>query len=122
MLGLALARLAELNVNASGITVVWVPGSFELPLAAKHLAQLPGMSAVITLGVVIRGETAHFEYIANAASQGIARVAGETGVPVIFGVLTTYNAGQAIARVPHARGYAEAAVEMANLCSALGTR
>jgi 6,7-dimethyl-8-ribityllumazine synthase len=121
MLEIALARLAELGVRASGVTVVWVPGSFELPLASKKLAEMPGTDAVIALGAVIRGETAHFEHVAYGASQGIARVAEETGKPVIFGVLTTSNAGQAVARIGHARDYAEAAVEMANAYHALET-
>lgn len=114
MLEVAVARLSELGAAPEDIRVVWVPGSFELPLAAKKLAQAPGMDAVITLGAVIQGETAHFEHIAHGASLGIARVAEDTGKPVVFGVLTTYTAAQAVARIGHARGYAEAAVEMAN--------
>jgi len=121
MLEIALVRLGSLGVKPSGITVVWVPGSFELPLAAKKLAESPGMDAVIALGAVIRGETAHFEHIADAATQGIARVAEDTGKPVIFGVLTTYNSEQAVARIGHAQGYADAAVEMANAYRELGT-
>jgi 6,7-dimethyl-8-ribityllumazine synthase len=120
MLEVTISRLAELGVTPDGISIVWVPGSFELPLAAKKLAQAPGTDAVITLGAVIHGETAHFEHIANAASQGIARVAEDTGKPVIFGVLTIYTAAQAVARIGHARGYAEAAVEMANAYRELG--
>lgn len=121
MLEISLARLADMGVKPSDITVVWAPGSFELPLAAKKLSESPGMDAVITLGAVIRGETAHFEHIANAASQGIARVAEDTGKPVVFGVLTTYTSEQAVARIGHARGYADAAVEMANAYRELGT-
>jgi 6,7-dimethyl-8-ribityllumazine synthase len=119
MLRLALARLDELGVKANDITVLWVPGSFELPLAAKKLAQAPGTDAVIALGAVIRGETAHFEHVAYGASRGIARVAEDTGKPVVFGVLTTFTTEQAVARIPHAHGYAEAAVEMANAYSEL---
>ncbi|MSQ35447.1 MAG: 6,7-dimethyl-8-ribityllumazine synthase [Dehalococcoidia bacterium] len=121
MLEIALDRLGSLGVNPSDITVVWTPGSFELPLAAKRLAESPGTDAVITLGAVIKGETAHFEHIANAASLGIARVAEDTGKPVIFGVLTTFSSEQAVARIGHARGYADAAVEMANAYLELGT-
>lgn len=121
MLEIALARLAGLGVKASDVTVVWVPGSFELPLASQKLAEMPGTDAVIALGAVIRGETTHFEHVAYAASQGITRVAQETGKPVIFGVLTTLSAEQAAARIGHARGYAEAAVEMANVCRVLET-
>ncbi len=121
MLEIALARLGSLGVKPSDITVIWTPGSFELPLAAKRLAESPGTDAVITLGAVIKGETAHFEHIANAASLGIARVAEDTGKPIIFGVLTTFNSEQAVARIGHARGYADAAVEMANAYRELGT-
>lgn len=121
MLEGALTRLGELGVTPDDVTVVWVPGSFELPLASKKLAEMPGTDAVIALGAVIRGDTAHFEHVAYGASQGIARVAEETGKPVIFGVLTTFNAGQAVARIGHARGYAEAAVEMANAYRELET-
>ena len=122
MLELTLARLGELGVTPGDMTVVWVPGSFELPLAAKKLAQMPGTDAVIALGAVIRGETAHFEHVAYGASQGLARVSEDTGKPVIFGVLTTYTADQAVARAGLARGYAEAAVEMANAYRTLGTQ
>jgi 6,7-dimethyl-8-ribityllumazine synthase len=114
MLDVCVARLGELGVASNSITVVHVPGSVELPLAAKKLAQRDDIDAVVTLGVVIRGETAHFEHVANIAASGISRVAEETGKPVIFGVLTTYTTNQAMARIPHAAGYAEAAVEMVN--------
>jgi len=122
MLSGALERLAELGVRDERVTIVRTPGSFELPLAAKKLAALPDIDAVIALGAVIRGETAHFDHVAYAASGGIARVAEDTGKPVIFGVLTTDNTEQAMARVGHAAGYAEAAVEMANTYRALDTR
>lgn len=122
MLELTLARLGELGVSEADITVVHTPGAFELPLAARRLASSDGIDAVIALGAVIRGETAHFDHVAYAASGGIARAAEETGKPVIFGVLTTDNARQAVERVPHAAGYAEAAVEMANTYRALGDR
>jgi 6,7-dimethyl-8-ribityllumazine synthase len=114
MLDICITRLGELGVASNAITVVHVPGSVELPLAAKKLAERGDIDAVVTLGVVIRGETAHFEHVANIAASGISRVAEETGKPVIFGVLTTYTTNQAMARIPHAAGYAEAAVEMAN--------
>ena len=114
MLDICVTRLGELGVASNSITVVHVPGSVELPLAAKKLAQRDDIDAVVTLGVVIRGETAHFEHVANIAAAGISRVAEETGKPVIFGVLTTYTTNQAMARIPHAAGYAEAAVEMVN--------
>ena len=114
MLDICVARLEELGVSRGAVTVLHVPGSVELPLAAKKLAQRDDIDAVVTLGVVIRGETAHFEHVANIAASGISRVAEETGKPVIFGVLTTYTTNQAMARIPHAAGFAEAAVEMAN--------
>ena len=115
----ALARLSELGVADDNITVLEMPGAFELPLAARKLAERDDVDAVIVLGAVIRGETAHFDHVAYAASQGSSRVAEETGVPVIFGVLTTDTTEQAIARVGLGAGYAEAAVEMANTYRAL---
>ena len=120
MLELCLARLGEIGVLDNAVTVVHTPGSFELPLAAKKLAQRDDIDAVIVLGAVIRGETAHFDHVAYAASGGTARVAEETGKPVIFGVLTTDTTDQAVARIHHACGYAEAAVEMANTYRSLG--
>ena len=120
MLERCLERLRELGVPDNAVTVLHTPGSFELPLAAKRLAQRDDIDAVIVLGAVIRGETAHFDHVAYAASGGTARVAEETGKPVIFGVLTTDTTDQAVARITHACGYAEAAVEMANTYRALG--
>jgi 6,7-dimethyl-8-ribityllumazine synthase len=120
MLELCLGRLREIGVRDNAVTVVHVPGSFELPLAAKKLAQRDDIDAVIVLGAVIRGETAHFDHVAYAASGGTVRVAEETGKPVIFGVLTTDTTDQAVARIGHACGYAEAAVEMANTYRSLG--
>ncbi len=115
MLDAAVGRLVELGVQRHGITVVWVPGSFELPVVAKKLAGVHDIDAVITLGAVIEGETAHFEHVAHSAAEGILRASLDTGKPVIFGVLTTYDTGQAVARIGHARGYAEAAIEMAGV-------
>ncbi len=114
MLELCIARLEELGVESSDVTVVHTPGSVELPLAAKKLALRDDIDAVIVIGAVINGETAHFEHVASIAADGTARVAEETGKPVIFGVLTTYTTDQAVARVPHAESYADAAVEMVN--------
>ena len=119
MLELCVARLEELGVAAAAITVVHVPGSVELPLAAKKLAERDDIDAVIAIGTVINGETAHFEHVATIASGGVARVAEETGKPVIFGVLTTYSTDQAVARIQHAKDYADAAVEMVNTFRAL---
>ncbi len=119
MLELCAAQLAELGVAEDAITIVHTPGSVELPLAAKKLAEREDIDSVITIGAVIEGETAHFEHVASIAADGCARVAESTGKPVIFGVLTTYSTDQAVARIPHAAGYADAAVEMANAYRAL---
>lgn len=102
------------------ITVVWVPGSFEIPLIAKKLAQSKKFNAVICLGAVIRGGTPHFDYIAAEVSKGIAQSGMETGLPVIFGVLTTDNIEQALERAGTKAGNkgwdaALSAIEMVNL-------
>ena len=109
--------LSACGVADAAVSVTWVPGAFEVPLAARALAA--GADAVICLGCVIRGETAHFEHVAGQAAAGIMRVGLDTGKPVIFGVLTTENVDQALARsMPqpgaHNVGFeaAEAAVEM----------
>lgn len=119
MLESALAKLVELGVSDAEITVAHVPGAFELPVTAAAMARSGGCDAVICLGAVIEGETAHFEYVSKEAADGIARLSVDTGIPVIFGVLTTYNTDQAFSRIEHAAGYAEAAVEMANLLRTL---
>lgn len=102
------------------IDVVWSPGSFEIPLLAKRLATSKKYDAVICLGAVIRGATPHFDYVAAEVSKGVAHVGLDTGVPVIFGVLTTDNIEQAIERAGTKGGNkgfdaALAAMEMANL-------
>jgi len=94
----ALDALQQLGTAAEKIQVVRVPGAFELPLAAKALAQSQDVDAVICLGAVIQGETAHFEYISEQASRGIGTVALETGIPIVFGVLTTHTVEQAMER------------------------
>jgi 6,7-dimethyl-8-ribityllumazine synthase len=104
----------------SNIDIVWSPGAFELPLLAKKLAGGKKYNAVICLGAVIRGATPHFDYVAAEVSKGIAAVGLETGVPVIYGVLTTDNIEQAIERAGTKSGNkgfdaALAAIEMANL-------
>ena len=115
MRDLCLARLGELGVKVDESHVFEVPGSFELPLAARALLDPPVQAdAVVAIGAVIRGETAHFDHVANAASQGLLRVSEDSLKPVIFGVLTTDTVEQAVARIEHARGYADSAVEMAN--------
>lgn len=92
------------GVPAGNITVVFVPGAFEIPLMAKRLAVSGNFDAVITLGAVIRGGTPHFEYVAGECARGVAAVALETGVPTIFGVLTTDDMAQALERAGGAEG------------------
>jgi 6,7-dimethyl-8-ribityllumazine synthase len=94
----ALEELGRLGVAEEDVTVAWVPGAFEIPLAAKQCAASGGFDAVICLGAVIRGDTAHFEYVAGPCAEGIQRAALDTGVPIVFGVLTTENLDQALAR------------------------
>jgi 6,7-dimethyl-8-ribityllumazine synthase len=110
--------------GAADVHVAWVPGAFELPLVAKRFAQSGAVDAVVCIGAVIRGETPHFEYVAGAAAGGIARVAEQTGVPVLFGVLTTETREQALERAGGRLGNkgseaAAGAVEMANLVRAI---
>ena len=111
------ARLAELGVDDARVAVHRVPGAFELPVAAKALAITKQFKAIICLGCVIKGDTPHVDYIAGEAARGIGQVAVDTGVPVIFGVLTTLTEQQARDRAggkhSHAgRSAAEAALEM----------
>ena len=106
------------------ITVAWVPGSFEIPLAAKKMAQSSKYDAIICLGAVIRGGTPHFEYIASEVSKGVANVGLETGVPVIFGILTTDTIEQALERAGIKAGNkgwdaALSSIEMVNLLTKL---
>ena len=116
----ARTALAEAGVADGDISVVHVPGAFEIPLAALKLAQSKRIDAIITLGCLIKGDTMHFEYIAAAASQGIMNVTTATGVPVAFGVLTTLTDEQAAERAADdannkGREAALAAIEMATL-------
>ena len=90
--------LVRHGVDDDALTVAWVPGSFEIPLAARTMAASGRFDAVICLGAVIRGATGHYEQVANQCAAGIARAALDTGVPVIFGVLTTETIEQAIER------------------------
>ncbi len=108
------------GVNQEDIEIAWVPGSFEIPLIAQKLAQTKRYNAVICLGAVVRGGTPHFEYIAAEVSKGIAKVSLETGLPVIYGVITADTLEQAIERAGTKmgnRGFdaAVTAIEMANL-------
>ncbi len=112
------------EVADGDISIVWVPGAFELPLAAKRIASSGEVDAVVCLGAVIRGETAHFDHVAGHAAQGIGRASMETGIPIAFGVLTTKDAGQAADRAGGKLGNkgfeaAQVAIEMANLLAAL---
>ena len=109
------------------VDVVWVPGSHEIPVAAKQLALSGGYDAIICLGAVIRGATAHFDYVAGGAASGISSVALETNVPVIFGVITTETIEQAIERAGTKLGNkgfeaAVAAIEMADVMSRIRER
>ncbi|MCX8064567.1 MAG: 6,7-dimethyl-8-ribityllumazine synthase [Candidatus Hydrogenedentes bacterium] len=94
----ALDTLRRHDIPENDITIVWVPGSFEIPLVAQKLAQSKRYDAIIALGCIIRGGTPHFDYIAGETAKGIGQVTLSTGVPVIFGVLTTDNIEQAIER------------------------
>lgn len=120
LLGGAEDALKRHGVNEDDVTVVWVPGAFEIPLAAKKLADLGGFDAIITLGTVIRGSTPHFEYVSNEVAKGVANTGMQSGIPVIFGVLTTDTIEQAIERAGTKagnKGYEAAvgAIEMGNL-------
>ena len=120
----ALAGLAARGVGADAVDVAWVPGAFEVPLVAKRMATTGSYDAVICLGAVIRGETAHFDLVAGEAARGVADVARETGVPMIFEILATETLAQAEARAggPHGnKGWdaADAALEMADLLDRL---
>lgn len=120
LLAAAIATLTEHGCKADAIVCAHVPGAFELPLAAKKLADSGKFDAVICLGCVIRGETPHFEYVAGQAAAGVAQVSLITGVPVAFGVITADNLDQAIARcgdMPGNKGVDAAlcAIEMADL-------
>lgn len=94
----ALDALRRHGMNDDKLTIVWVPGAFEIPLIAKKLALTNQYQAIICLGAVIRGSTPHFDYVAAEVSKGIASVGLETGIPVVFGVITTDNIEQAVER------------------------
>ena len=116
----AIDELKRHGVAEENIDIVKVPGSFEIPLATQKVAKSGRYQAVITLGAIIRGATAHFDYVSAELSKGIAQVSLQTGVPVIFGVLTTENIEQAIERAGTKAGNkgseaAKAAIEMVNL-------
>jgi 6,7-dimethyl-8-ribityllumazine synthase len=120
----AVAGLAKHGVTGDDVDVAWVPGAFEIPLVASRLARTGRYHAVVCLGAVIRGDTAHFDLVANETARGIAQVALETGVPMIFEVLATDDLAQAQARAGGSHGNkgweaAEAGLEMAWLLDRL---
>ena len=120
LLGGAIDAFKRHGGDENNIDVAWVPGSFEIPLVAKKMAESKKYDAVICLGAVIRGATAHFEMVANETTKGIATVSLQTGVPVIFGVLTTDNIEQAVERAGSKAGNkgfeaVTTAIEMVNL-------
>lgn len=120
----AVDTLVRMGADEAGIRVVWVPGAFEIPVAAARLAKSGKYDAVVCLGTVIRGQTPHFEYVAGQCAQGIAAIARQSGVPTIMGVLTTETMEQAVDRAGGKMGNkgaeaAQAAVEMVDLLSRL---
>jgi len=117
-------ELLRHGVDYENIDIVWVPGAFEIPIAAKKCAMSQKYDAIITLGAVIKGSTSHYDYVCAEVSKGVASVGLDTGVPVIFGVLTTDNIEQAIERAGTKAGNkgsdaAKSAIEMANLLKQL---
>jgi len=120
----ALAALAAAGVGADDVTVVRVPGAFEIPIAAQHAAETGTYDAIICLGCVIRGATPHFEYIASAVANGLMSASAATGIPMTFGVLTTNSVEEAIERAGEGNSNkgleaAVAAVEMATVVAQL---
>ena len=125
LLGGALDTLHRHGAKDEDVHAAWVPGAFEIPLAAKKMAESGKYDAVICLGAVIRGSTSHYDYVCNEVSKGVAQVGMSTGVPTIFGVVTTENIEQAIERAGTKAGNkgadgAMAAMEMANLLKNIG--
>ncbi len=121
----AMDSLVRHDVAETDIDVAWVPGAFEIPLVAQRMAKSGRYDAVICLGAVIRGATSHYDYVCSEVSKGIAQVALQTGVPVMFGVVTTDTIEQAIERAGSKAGNkgsecAEGAIEMVNLLRAIG--
>ena len=116
----AIDELVRHGANKDNIDVIWCPGAFEIPLIAKKAAKTGKYNAIITLGAVIKGSTSHYDYVCAEVSKGVASVGLESGIPVIFGVLTTDNIEQAIERAGTKAGNkgseaAKSAIEMANL-------
>lgn len=124
LLGGAQDALKRHGVSEADVDVAWVPGAFEIPLIAQKMANSKKYDAVITLGTVIRGSTPHFDYVCNEAAKGVSAASLNSGIPVIFGVLTTDSIEQAIERAGTKAGNkgwdaATAAIEMANLSRAI---
>lgn len=120
LLGGAVDGLVRHGVEENNITAAWVPGAFEIPVIAAKMAQSGKYDAIICVGAVIRGDTTHYDYVCNEVSKGIAQVGLNTGIPVLFGVITTENIEQAISRAGSKagnKGYdcALSAIEMVNL-------
>ena len=125
LLGGAVDGLVRHGADEENITAVWVPGAFEIPNIAKTLAESGKYDAIICVGAVIRGQTSHYDYVCNEVSKGVAQVGMQTGVPTIFGVVTTENIEQAVERAGTKAGNkgtdaAMAAMEMANLLKKIG--
>ena len=123
----ALDALVRSGASDADITLVKVPGAYEIPLVAQKMANQKKYDAIICLGAVIRGATTHYDYVCAEVSKGIAAVSMDTGVPVMFGILTTETIEQAIERAGTKSGnkgfdVAMGAIEMANLCSDLGNK
>jgi 6,7-dimethyl-8-ribityllumazine synthase len=121
----AVDALKRHGVADEDIAIAWVPGAFEIPMVAKKMAEAGKCDAVICLGAVIRGSTPHFDYVAAEVSKGVAQVGMVTGIPTIFGVITTDNIEQAIERAGTKAGNkgfeaGEAAIEMVNLFRSMG--
>lgn len=121
----ARARLAESGLPGANLDEVWVPGAYELPLAAQTLAETGRYAAILSVGAVVRGETPHFDFVCDAAASGLLQVSLDTGVPCAFGVLTCDTFDQAEARAGGAVGNkgeeaADAAVAMVNLIASQG--
>ena len=121
----AVDGLVRHGVEEKNITACWVPGAFEIPLAAQKMAESDRYDAVICVGAVIRGSTSHYDYVCNEVSKGVASVGLQTGKPVLFGVITTENIEQAIERAGSKagnKGYdcALSAIEMVNLLGQVG--
>jgi len=124
LVGGAIECLTQHGCSAEAIEVFWVPGSFELPLVARRVAQSGRFDAVLALGCVIRGQTTHHEYIAKEVAQGLSRIAWETGRPAVFGVITAETMEQAIERAGTKQGNkgwdaVAAAIETVNVLKAL---